>query len=53
MKLCRVVLYRQALDVLILVDLQPLPVLQVNLDQNIGLGKNQIIGDIGCVQAQI
>ena len=28
-------------------------VLLVNLDQNIGLGKNQIIGDISCFPAQI
>jgi hypothetical protein len=28
-------------------------VLQVNFDQNIGLEKNQIIGDIGCFTVQI
>ena len=28
-------------------------VLLVNLDQNIGLEKNQIIGDIGCFPGQI
>ena len=29
------------------------PVLLVNLDQNIGLETNQIIGDIGCFPGQI
>ena len=32
---------------------ETLTVLLVNLDQNIGLEKDQIIGDIGCFPGQI